>query len=233
MFPEEAKALKYLENIVPGHIPKTCHQGSYKHMAYLILEWINTTNSRKQDWDTAARVLVKMHRSHSSYFGWSSDNFIGSLPQSNTYSESWVDFYHQERLLPQVRLAGKSRYLAATDMRAFDGLFQILPDLLPECKPQLIHGDLWAGNIIFHQDGKPFYIDPAICFAHREMDIAMSRLFGGYPNRFYACYQDMYPMLADWESRIELYQLYYLLVHLNLFGRAYYGRVMSIVNSYL
>lgn len=137
-----------------------------------------------------------------------------------------------ERLQPLVKLAYDSGLLDGQDARRMEILYKKLPEILPVEPPSLIHGDLWSGNYMVGNDGNPCIIDPAVYYGHREMDIAMSKLFGGFSPEFYRAYNEEYPMVKGWEKRVELNQLYPLLVHVNLFGEGYNRQVRQILKDY-
>ena len=157
------------------------------------------------------------------------DNFIGSLPQQNSHYDAWTDFYIANRLLPQFVLAVDTGRLGASDFPSEDKLHTVLSELFEGIRPSLLHGDLWGGNYLISSDGIPYLIDPAVYDGHSEVDLAMSRLFGGFGSRFYAAYHEVIPSQKGSEERNAVYQLYYLLVHLNLFGASYYPSVMQIL----
>jgi protein-ribulosamine 3-kinase len=161
-----------------------------------------------------------MHRSRGERFGWARDNYIGSTPQANTLCASWAQFWREHRLRPQLELARRNGY--AIDVGN-------VADLLEAHGPQpsLVHGDLWSGNIGFLSDGAPVLFDPAVYYGDREVDLAMTGLFGGFPPEFYSAYEKAWPLPAGQEVRKHLYNLYHLLNHLNLFGRGYFAQVNS------
>lgn len=175
-----------------------------------------------------------MHRSEGKHFGLEEDQYIGTLPQKNGLYSDWVSFYLERRLMPQFNLADKKGQLNSSRrrklMKLFDGLHKWLPT---KCKPVLLHGDLWGGNWISSRSGQPYLIDPAAFYGHHEFELAFTELFGGFSRAFYQTYQDIIPLTSEYEDRKELYQLYYLLVHLNLFGEAYGQAVDRILRKYI
>jgi len=199
----------------------------------LLLEYIQENSRSERFWERFGQGLAAMHQHTSEKFGFREDNYIGTFPQSNRYHGSWVDFYRKERLKPQVESALDKGAFSATDVQRFEKLYQELPTLLPEAtQPSCIHGDLWSGNFLVGPEETPYLIDPSFSYAHREMDLAMSRLFGGFHPRFYSSYQEVYPLESDWEDRTELYQLYYLLAHVNMFGGSYVNSARRILSKY-
>ena len=169
---------------------------------------------------------------HRMKFGFFQDNFIGARPQKNTLCESWISFFRDNRLAPQFSAA--DRYFTAEDRARNQKLLDHLEDFLVEPEyPSLLHGDLWSGNVMCGADGKAMLIDPACYVGHREADLAMTELFGGFPPKFYEAYREAAPLQPGYETRRDLYNLYQLLNHLNLFGSAYLQPVLSIIGEYV
>ena len=164
-------------------------------------------------------------------FGFAHENRIGATRQINTPHDTWISFYRDCRLKPQFDMA--SGYLSAPDRQKADWLLSHLDRYLTEPeRPSLIHGDLWAGNMITGNDGKGWLIDPAVYWGHPEADIAMTELFGGFPRQFYDAYRSAGCLEAGYADRRDLYNLYHLLNHLNMFGSGYLGSVRRILNRY-
>jgi fructosamine-3-kinase len=172
-----------------------------------------------------------MHRATSGRYGWSRANFIGPLPQSNDAADDWPSFWRTQRLEPQVRLA-RDQLGSATVARFARLLGELEPRLGPAAEdgPSLLHGDLWNGNVHFTAEGGAL-IDPSSYYGHREVDLAMAALFGGFPASFLAAYSTEWPLSAGAESRRPVYQLYYLLVHVNLFGSGYVRQTRDVLES--
>lgn len=235
MFAAEAKGLNLLASTRTLRIPQVIgfSQPEADKTGFLLLEFIETGNRRPDFWQRLGEDLATLHRTRHQQFGLDFDNFIGLLPQANVSYHSWTNFYIHQRLAPQVTLAESSNRLNTTDLQQFEKLYQKLHHIIPEEAPSLIHGDLWNGNFLADENGAPVLIDPAVCFASREMDVAMSLLFGGFDETFYQAYRYAYPLLPGWEERMELYQLYYLLVHVNLFGGGYAQSVRQILRKFI
>lgn len=229
MFREEAIALNFIAETGKARVPSVLTYGRLHEMGYLVLEWIQPGQARSGTARDLGSSLADLHQVSSDQYGWPSDNFIGTLPQMNTTRNSWSAFYINQRLIPQFEIACNAGYLRHDQTMTF--MKNIEPLLVSE-KPSLLHGDLWSGNWMADEEGNPYLIDPATYFGDREVDIALTQLFGGFDPDFYRAYHDTYPLDADYEKRLPLYQLYYLLVHLNLFGTSYRPGVVNIMNRY-
>lgn len=233
MLRTEAQGLQLLQEAQCIKIPEILDQGQTEgEVAYLLLEYVERGVPHAQFWTIFGHALAQLHHQSKTQFGLDQANFIGSLPQSNHWHSTWVSFYAEERLLPQMQLARDQGRLDQRAAQQLDQLCQRLPELCPHEPPALIHGDLWNGNFLVDTQQHPVLIDPSVAFAHREMDLAMSRLFGGFDARFYQAYQEAWPLEPDFEDRLEVYQLYYLLVHVNLFGGGYVGNVEGILQRF-
>jgi fructosamine-3-kinase len=235
MFPTEADGLRRLGEAGAVRVPAVVAQGDADGAcpAFLVLEWIETGGQRGDTMERFGAGLADLHRHTAETYGLDRDNFIGRLPQPNTPSVSWSVFYRDQRIGAQMALARRLGRLPKRREHLLTRLMERLPDLLDDdtLSPALIHGDLWGGNYLVDSAGNAVLIDPAVCYAHREMDLAMSELFGGFALRFYSAYYEAYPA-PGYEERRALYQLYYILAHLNLFGESYGGRVDAIAAHY-
>jgi fructosamine-3-kinase len=227
MFLAEKEGLNALAASNSFKIPEVVYAGKENENVFLIMEYIASIAKNKRHDDEFGRLLAKLHKTTSAQFGFETHNYIGSLPQYNTKKLTAADFYIEMRLLPQFKMAFENGFTFQKGR-----LFKNITTLIPEEAPALVHGDLWSGNAITDADGLPCLIDPAVFYGHRETDIAMMKLFGGFPNRIFESYNTFYPLANGWRRRVDLWQLYYLLVHLNLFGGSYYGSVQSIVEKY-
>lgn len=235
-FPEmllkEALGLELLRSTHSIRIPEVMAVELVDDEALLIMEYIQPSTKTPDFWENFGRQLAHLHQHRQDYYGLLKDNYIGSLWQDNQPSPSWPAFYITQRLYPQMELAEEKGLLDKETKKAFQQLFMRLPDILPEEPPSLIHGDLWTGNFLADGNENAVLIDPAVCYASREMDLAMSKLFGGFSERFYAAYEEVYPTEPGLEERIGIYQLYYLMVHVNLFGSSYLGALRRILGPY-
>lgn len=228
MFEAEAEGLSILKASESFRIPEIINCGIESEQAYLLLENIEQGAISNRFWTDFAEQLAKLHRSSNSRFGLDHSNYIGSLTQRNSHHDVASEFYIDERLEPQFSSVSKQGY-SFSDLGSF---YKNISEIIPKENPSLIHGDLWSGNYLVSSKGEPVLIDPAVAFAPREMDLAMMQLFGGFPAKVFSIYNEIFPLTENWESRIPLWQLYYLLVHLNLFGSGYLSRVEQIVKSY-
>jgi fructosamine-3-kinase len=158
---------------------------------------------------------------------------MGALEQFNHQHTDGVTFFIQQRLMPQVKLALERKKIAAVHVHQFERLYIQLPQILPAEPPSLIHGDLWSGNVIEGPDGDACLIDPAVAYSHREADLAMTMLFGRFDDKFYDAYHSAFPLTQGWQERMDLWNLYPLLVHVNLFGDSYLTETVQILRKYL
>jgi len=232
MFAAEARGLAFLaEPAVPDlRIPEVLAVGE----RFLALELMEPGPKPRDFDERLGRALAALHRASPGTFGLDHANYIGRLPQPNDPRPDWPTFYRERRLEPQLRLA-EDGGLADGRLRArFEALYAKLPTLVgPPEPPARLHGDLWGGNLHRSADGTPALIDPAVAGGHREVDLAMMQLFGGFGPRVFAAYDEAYPRLPGHEERVPLYQLYFLLAHVNLFGRGYLSGVSRCLDRYL
>ena len=237
MFPAEARGLDWLAQANAIRTPKVyavCRRDATGQAAYLVLEWIAPGHPGKQFDERLGRSLAQLHHAGAPGFGFDSDNFIGSLPQSNLSAPTWPEFYYSRRLEPQVKRAIDARRLDAATARTFEKLALRLGDVfMPAEPPARLHGDLWGGNLHVDNAGDPCLIDPAVYGGHREMDLGMMHLFGGFSASVFEAYNEAYPLTPGYQQRVPLTQLYPLLVHVNLFGGGYAASVQRIVKLFV
>jgi len=232
MLAAEAFGLKCLAEHCEIRIPAIRDMVETESYQVLLLEPISEKGKSSDYWSRLGLGLAKLHNQHDTTFGLDADNYIGSLPQNNGRVDSLVSFYIDKRFEPQIALANKSNLLETSLLKGFDKLFSKLKDILPERKPSLLHGDLWSGNIMCDEKGQPVLIDPAIYYGAPEADLAMTQLFGGFDQEFYEAYFSEAPPDSSIEDQIMIYQLYPLLVHVNLFGRSYVSQVRQILSRF-
>lgn len=232
MFQAEKDGLEAIASTSTVRTPDVLVCAKRGEMAVLILEYIEPKNPDDAEMMAFGQQLASMHHMEQPAFGWERDNFIGSLAQRNPRETDWSAFYARERLLPQLKLAFDNKLLNSSDMPGETVIERVVGELCGNVRPSLVHGDLWGGNYLISAEGQAYLIDPAVYCAHSETDLAMSRLFGGFPDSFYEGYTKVAPVRPGFEERRDLYQLYYLLVHLNIFGRTYYSAVKPLLSRY-
>jgi len=235
MFAAEARGLEFLEQARAIRVPKVLLLSSvHERPSFLLLEFIRSAAPRRDFDEELGRGLSLLHRAGAPGFGFAQANFIGRLPQSNREHATWAEFYRAERLEPQLRAAIDEGRAPPGLQRDFARLFQRLPGLTAEsAAPARVHGDLWSGNLLIDERGAPCLIDPAVYGGAREMDLAMMRLFGGFGPRVFSAYDEAFPLAAGHAERVQLYQLYPLLVHVNLFGGGYVESVRRALSAYV
>lgn len=233
MFECERAGLESIGKTGAIAVPAVVLLSNFNGHSFLVLEWISSCRPTIKSSLTLAGQLANLHRCSAGSFGLPYSNYMGSLSQSNRPRDTWSDFFIRERLLPQVNMAADKNLLIKSDLDKFEMIYKKLPDLFQEEAPALIHGDLWSGNYLISEQELPYLIDPAITNGHREFDMAMTTLFGGFLREFYDAYHESFPLAAGWEQRIDLWNLYPLLVHLNLFGVGYLGQLRSNLNRYV
>ena len=233
MLEAEAEGLAAIAGSKTVRTPAILGVGATHTAAWLALEWLDMRGLSGASEEALGRQLAAMHRHTADRFGWYRDNTIGRTPQPNTWTSDWVEFFREQRLGFQLRLAAEKGYrgsLKTSGERLADALPQLFDSYSPV--PSLTHGDLWGGNAAA-VNGEPVIFDPAVYFGDRETDLAMTRLFGGYGRRFYAAYDEAWPLDPGYSVREKLYQLYHVLNHLNLFGGAYLGRAEALIAELL
>lgn len=206
--------------------------------SFLLLDYIESGKKRSDYFEVLANDLAAMHNTDTALltkgkkFGFICDNFIGTQVQKNSLSNSWISFFREQRLLPQFVAA--KHYFSDKEQKQNSKLLDNLEKFLiePE-RPSLIHGDLWSGNVIPSREGRAILIDPAVYVGHYEADIAMTQLFGGFPPTFYGAYCEAMVLQDGYEERRDIYNLYHLLNHLNIFGSSYLESVKNIVSRYM
>jgi protein-ribulosamine 3-kinase len=233
MFEKEALGLKTLSETGEVSTPGIGGCAAHGNTAFLLLEYIEQSEPTEDFWIDFGRSLAALHRHTAEQFGFESSNFIGSLPQSNRQHKNWVSFFAEERLEPVVKMALDLHTIDAAVARKFSALYNILEQIFPQEPPALLHGDLWNGNFLVSSTGKPCLIDPAVYYGSREMDIGMTRLFGGFHSLFYQAYNETYPLEPEWEERSDICNLYPLMVHVVLFGGGYLQQVKGIISRYV
>jgi len=232
MFEREANGLDKLREYCTLKIPQVIKQGSCNDRQYLLLEWLEKGSPKKDMWENFGNGLAIMHKQPQEYFGSNEDNYIGSLKQNNDQHDEWHSFYTECRIKPLVKKLFDAGDFSATDIRDADLFCNNLKTIFPSEPPSLLHGDLWAGNYMIISSGYAAIFDPAVYCGHREMDIGMTKLFGGFDRQFYEAYNEAYPLEKGWEKRLPISQLYPLLVHAILFGGHYMSEVKYFFSAF-
>ena len=232
-FEAEAAGLEAIRLTGAIGVPEVLGMGTDGHASFLLLEYISPGRQIRNYWETFAAELAAMHQADAGEsYGFPRDNWIGSRRQTNTSCHSWITFFRDCRLKPQFDAA--RQYFSVSELKKAEWLLDHLDQYLTEpLRPSLVHGDLWAGNMITGNDGKGWLIDPAVYYGHPEVDLAMTELFGGFSGRFYDAYRTFGCLQPGYEDRRDLYNLYQLLNHLNMFGSSYLGAVLRILKRYV
>ncbi len=228
MFAREAEGLQALSVPDGPRLPRP-----YLYATdFLLLEDLSPAPSGADYWTTFGWQLAGLHNHTNPGFGFPHDNYIGSTPQPNPWTTDGFEFFAYSRLCYQARLARQRGLLNTSQAHQVEQLAARLPQLVPEQSASLIHGDLWSGNVISDPTGKPAIIDPAAHYGWAEAELAMTALFGAFPEAFYRAYEEIRPLTPGYRQRFPIYNLYHLLNHLNLFGGGYLGEVLEILHSY-
>lgn len=232
MFEAEALGLRDMAATETIKVPRPVCWGTADHSAYIVLEWLDLGRGSAASWEAMGHHLAAMHKVSSPHgFGWDQNNTIGFIPQVNPWSDDWVTFFRDQRLDYQFKLARRK----GGHFPQQDELLQAIPELLRGHHPQssLVHGDLWSGNAAVTQDGQPIIFDPATYYGDREVDLAMSELFGRFPREFYQAYDAAFPIAPGYAQRVPLYNLYHILNHFNQFGGGYESQTNSMIRGLL
>ena len=230
LFAAEADSLRALAQ-GPLRVPEVICCGETGAQSFLVLEWLQLRPGAPRDYAKLGEQLARLHAHAGPRYGWRRDNYIGSTPQSNAADASWPRFFGRARLAPQLALARKNGHAALCAKG--EELLQALPKLFGAHAPQpsLLHGDMWGGNAAFLGDGTPVIFDPAAYYGDRETDLAMTELFGGFPEDFYAAYRAFAPLDSGYRVRKTLYNLYHVLNHANLFGGGYAVQAANMMDT--
>lgn len=232
VFEKEARGLMLLSDAGVLKVPRPLFDGKFHQQIFLVIEYIESGDPGSMFWQNFAEGLARLHLHTQEACGLEFDNYIGRMVQHNQLTVGWPKFFAEQRLLRVAQKAASRKLLYTEEMQLLEAVVKKCESLLPDEKPNLLHGDLWNGNFIVGRDGNVAIFDPAVYYGHREMDIAMTLLFGGFDTSFYEAYNHYYPMESGWKDRIELCQLYPLLIHLLLFGGHYHTSVVSVLKRY-
>lgn len=232
MFEAEALGLHQMLETNSIRVPKPICWGTEGNSAYLVLEWLELGRGNTQSWEKMGQQLAGMHQwVGKDAFGWDRNNTIGSTPQINTWKATWREFYVEHRLGYQFGRALRRGGHFPNQERLLEAIPELLADRQPQ--PSLVHGDLWGGNASCTVEGEPVIFDPAAYYGDREVDIAMTELFGGFPTAFYRGYNEVFPLDPGYERRKPLYNLYHILNHFNLFGGGYASQASGMIEQIL
>ncbi|MCH5719138.1 fructosamine kinase family protein [Niabella hibiscisoli] len=231
MLKREADGLDLLRNHTSLKVPGVIQTGTAGEYQFLLLEWLDEDPGSYAPYQFG-QGIAGLHRVSQAQYGFKENNYIGSLPQINTLTPNWPDFYANYRILPLVKMLFDQHQLSSADIAQAHNFCGAIKDIFPEEKPALLHGDLWSGNYSAIAGGQTAIFDPAVYYGHREMDIAMTKLFGGFKDEFYTSYHEAYPLENGWLNRLPYAQLYPLLVHAVLFGGHYTNDVKSILRVF-
>ncbi|MEJ5263190.1 MAG: fructosamine kinase family protein [Ignavibacterium sp.] len=235
MFFKEANGLKELKKANAIRVPEVI----LVDKNFILLEQINSGKKSKSFDEDFGRAFAKLHKFSAEHFGFYEDNYIGSTPQKNIPSEdeknNWIKFYFNKRILYQYKLLESNGYVDSPIKKRIALLENKIEEILAgsENIPSLLHGDLWSGNYMIDENGNACLIDPAVYYGNREADLAMTKLFGGFSSTFYKSYQETFPLPNGYEYRENIYKLYHVMNHLNLFGGGYYHQTISLMDYYL
>lgn len=233
MFAAEALGLQQLHQTQAIRVPVPVCWGEASGCSYIVLEYLDLSGRGTQAaWATMGRQLAAMHRHGTSdRFGWQRTNTIGSTPQLNSWCESWADFFAEYRIGYQVKLGRRRGGDFPKPEVAIAAVREFLRDREPE--PSLVHGDLWSGNAAMTEAGEPVIFDPAAYYGDREVDLAMTEMFGGFPPAFYEGYNAAWSLDPGYRQRKEIYNLYHILNHFNLFGGGYGYQASQVLDRLL
>lgn len=232
LFRKEVLGLIILSEKSKIRVPEVIGSTTIQNRTFLLLEWIQKGPPSKTFWQDFGSQLAHQHKQSQELFGLAHDNHIGRLKQSNSTHSSWSDFFVLERLLPQIELAEANNLLDYDLRHQFESLFNRISQLVPDEAPSLLHGDLWSGNFMCDIKSRPCIFDPAVYYGHRETELAFTYLFGGFDPIFHQSYHQEFPLLPEFNQRVEVHNLYPLLVHVNLFGTSYLSGIRQTLNRF-
>ena len=233
-FEKEADGLRMLSiaaarNLV---VPRPLFWGEDYGTQYLVMEYIAMVEPSPAFFEKLGIGMAKLHANTNHFFGLQEDNYVGPDKQANGKYENWNNFYVKSRVFPQMRKAYDNQRISAEDVKQIEHLCNQLPNLLPQDKPALLHGDFWKGNVSATSEGTPCIFDPSVYYGNREIDIAMSLLMGGFDEAFYTAYNIQFPLMKGWQQRVGINQLYPLLVLINNYSKDYYGALRKVIAAY-
>jgi fructosamine-3-kinase len=230
MFAAEALGLQQMYATQTITVPQAICWGTAGNSSFIVLQWLDLGTGSNSSWTAMGHQLAAMHRAVTNQgFGWSRNNTIGSTPQINTWMDNWADFFAEQRIGFQLKLAQRHGGNFPETNRVVDAVREQLADWQPQAS--LLHGDLWSGNGAISRDGAPIIFDPATYYGDRETDLAMTELFGGFPGAFYDGYNEAWSLDRGYSQRKSIYNLYHILNHFNLFGGGYGNQAKTIIQQ--
>ncbi len=234
MFEKEAAGLELLMHSGKVNVPRPILYGNFEGKKFLLMEYLDSAGMARNYWEELGHSLALLHRENiAGKYGLDYDNYIGRLVQKNRFHENWIEFFIEERLEVQLKLALQQGEVNIQFAGRYRKFYDRLQDLLPDSPPSLLHGDLWSGNVMTGPDGKAWLIDPAVYYGHREIELSFTRMFGGFGSGFYAAYHETYPLNPGFDKRVDIYNIYPSMVHVNLFGASYLSGVEYVLRKYL
>lgn len=231
LFIKEKNGLELIQKQNVIKLPMVIDCFEYEDNQILLLQWIKQGERTKRFWEKFGEQLALLHQQTNGWFGLTEDNYMGSVPQSNSPNQNWPTFFQQERLQPMVERCFKKDLLTKAHLKQFESLYKELDGLFEDEKPSLLHGDLWSGNFMCSENNEPVLIDPAVYYGHRSVDLAMTILFGGFRQPFYDSYHYHFPFPFNYKEQWDVCNLYPLLLHLYLFGSSYLPQIQQTLNK--
>ncbi|MFD2130644.1 fructosamine kinase family protein [Pseudogracilibacillus auburnensis] len=232
-FKNEATGLRLIKETDTISVPNYLSYSDQPGNAFLLLEWIEGKKSDETE-EILGQKLAELHQSFGRMHGFQTDTYIGLLPQPNELNANWLDYYRKKRLGSQMEQGIEKGLIKDKRRKQLEQLSERLDEWVPSfVEPSHLHGDLYIGNWIVGPGGEPYLVDPSFLYGDRHFEIAYTELFGGFPSKFYESYHESYPLRKDYEDVKPIYQLYYLLAHLNLFGESYGESIDTILDRYV
>ncbi len=232
-FKSEATGLRIIKETGTISVPNYLSYSDQPGKAFLLLDWIEGAKTDKTE-VILGQKLAELHRCFGRMHGFKNDTYIGLLPQPNELNANWLEYFRTFRLGSQLEQGIQKGLIDGTRRKRMELLMERLNEWVPSfVEPSHLHGDLYAGNWIVGPGGEPYIVDPSFLYGDRHFEIAYTELFGGFSNKFYEAYEESYPLRKDYEDVKPIYQLYYLIAHLNLFGETYGKDIDNILNRYI
>lgn len=230
LFAWEKQGLLQLQPYFP--VPEVLGTGECAGLQYLLLEWIEQDRTTPAFWKNFGAALAHMHSIKAPLFGAGHNNYMGAVPQENTASNNWGDFFANRRLMPLARKCAQASLLNTSDLHLLENTLPFISSLFANAVPSLVHGDLWSGNFLCGKNGKPYLIDPAVYYGHPAVDLGMTTMFGGFDPLFYEAYHYHAPLPSQHQEQWAICNLYPLLIHLLLFGAAYLSTIRKTLQRF-